>query len=202
MYYLQIVGLSHTLHALSHMKTDKRTHNMHFHAHINAQKSANTLLHLLAHKHTIGSPKKKKTYSHGGMGSYRIVNQTKCVRFTYRWIHTMCPCIKLHLMFFFFIILFLSCIFHSPTLQLTNSFFLLLSAFFKSTNANTHSTIFKCHEYHCLYKWIYTYIVQMLQLAASESKNTTFGIHIWNIGPFITHIISYLCNVCTFARHS
>lgn len=202
MYYLQIVGLSHTLHALSHMKTDnKRTHNMHFHAHINAQKSANTLLHLLAHKHSIGSP--KKTYSHEGMGSYRIVNQTKCVRFTYRWIHTMCPCIKLHLMLFFFHsfpLLYLSL---SPNFNsLTLSFFLLLSAFFKSTNANTHSTIFKCHEYHCLYKWIYTYIVQMLQLDALESKNTTFGIHIWNIGSFITHIISYLCNVCTFAWHS
>lgn len=69
MYYLQIVGLSHTLHALSHMKTDKRTHNMHFHAHINAQKSANTLLHLLAHKHTIGSPKKKLIH----MGAWALI---------------------------------------------------------------------------------------------------------------------------------
>lgn len=66
MYYLQIVGLSHTLHALSHMKTDKRTHNMHFHAHINAQKSANTLLH---HKHTIGSQKKKLIH----MGAWALI---------------------------------------------------------------------------------------------------------------------------------
>lgn len=68
MYYLQIVGLSHTLHALSHMKTDnKRTHNMHFHAHINAQKSANILLHLLAHKHRL--PKKKLIH----MGAWALI---------------------------------------------------------------------------------------------------------------------------------